>query len=256
MLNAGYRRHFGFELRNRSLDTMDLTLHLERAGAFPESRKIRSFDLDTLCGLVAIEPHDRHTAGAMRSLPPRSSCTSCGLHAVSSVIRSRSCVSRSYRPATRRPECNQWRSFGRLLPLEHSCRMRCVRAPAVYNSPKASEDHYVELQTEQMNDGTLKVNLLGRLDIIGTNAIDLRFTSLTATRKASVIVDLSGVDFLSSMGVRLLLSNAKALASRGGMMVICKPDPMVRKVLETTGTDAIIPLYDDLDSAHQALKPS
>jgi len=39
MLNAGYRRHFGFELRNRSLDTMDLTLHLERAGAFAESRK-------------------------------------------------------------------------------------------------------------------------------------------------------------------------------------------------------------------------
>jgi anti-sigma B factor antagonist len=112
----------------------------------------------------------------------------------------------------------------------------------------------VELQTEQMNDGTMKINLLGRLDIVGTNAIDLRFTSLTATRKANVIVDLSGVDFLSSMGVRLLLSNAKALASRGGKMVICTPDPMVRKVLETTGTDAIIPLYDDVDSAHQALK--
>ena len=130
-----------------------------------------------------------------------------------------------------------------------------MRAPAVYNSVKAFEDHYVELQTEQMNDGTMKINLLGRLDILGTNAIDLRFTSLTATRKANVIVDLSGVDFLASMGVRLLLSNAKALASRGGKMVICKPDPMVRKVLETTGTDAIIPLYDDVDSAHQALKP-
>ena len=94
--------------------------------------------------------------------------------------------------------------------------MRSVRAPAVYNSLKASEDHYVELQTEQMNDGTMKVNLLGRLDIVGTNAIDLRFTSLTATRKANVIVDLSGVDFLASMGVRLLLSNAKALGFTRG----------------------------------------
>ena len=109
--------------------------------------------------------------------------------------------------------------------------MRSVRAPAIYNSLKASEDHYVELQTEQMNDGTMMINLLGRLDIVGTNAIDLRFTSLTATNKAKVIVDLSGVDFLASMGVRLLLSNAKALGSRGGKMVICKPDPMVRKVL-------------------------
>ncbi len=34
MLNAACERHFGFALRNRFLDTMDFTLHLERDGAF------------------------------------------------------------------------------------------------------------------------------------------------------------------------------------------------------------------------------
>ena len=60
--NAGYRRHFGFELKNRFLDTMDLTLHLEQDGAFFNRSKIRSFTLDALCDLFGVVPHDRHTA--------------------------------------------------------------------------------------------------------------------------------------------------------------------------------------------------
>jgi DNA polymerase-3 subunit epsilon len=62
-LNAAYQRHFGFELMNRSLDTMDRTLHLERSGAFADRERIREFTLDSLCELFGVVPHDRHTAG-------------------------------------------------------------------------------------------------------------------------------------------------------------------------------------------------
>jgi len=62
-LNAAYQRHWGFDLMNRSLDTMDLTLHLERSGAFADRERIREFTLDSLCGLFGVIPHDRHTAG-------------------------------------------------------------------------------------------------------------------------------------------------------------------------------------------------
>ena len=62
-LNAACRRHWGVELMNRSLDTMDLTLHLERSGAFDDRERIREFTLDSLCELFGVIPHDRHTAG-------------------------------------------------------------------------------------------------------------------------------------------------------------------------------------------------
>ena len=62
-LNAAYQRHWGFDLMNRSLDTMDLTLHLERSGAFADRERIREFTLDSLCELFGVIPHDRHTAG-------------------------------------------------------------------------------------------------------------------------------------------------------------------------------------------------
>ena len=61
-LNAACGRRWGLALLNRSLDTMDLTLHLERAGAFAGRPPIRRFTLDALCGIFDIVPHDRHTA--------------------------------------------------------------------------------------------------------------------------------------------------------------------------------------------------
>ena len=60
--DSAYERHWGFRMSNRSLDTMDLTLHLERDGAFAGRPPIRRFTLDALCDLFGVVPHDRHTA--------------------------------------------------------------------------------------------------------------------------------------------------------------------------------------------------
>lgn len=61
-LDAACQRHWGIALSNRSLDTMDLTLHLERDGAFVGRPPIRHFTLDALCEMFGVIPHDRHTA--------------------------------------------------------------------------------------------------------------------------------------------------------------------------------------------------
>jgi DNA polymerase-3 subunit epsilon len=60
--DAALERHWGVRLMNRSLDTMDLTLHLERDGAFAGRPAIRHFTLDALCEMFGVIPHDRHTA--------------------------------------------------------------------------------------------------------------------------------------------------------------------------------------------------
>jgi len=62
-INVALQRHFDMELRNRALDTMDLTLHLNDDGAFREQTMAKGFDLDGLCDMFGIAPHDRHTAG-------------------------------------------------------------------------------------------------------------------------------------------------------------------------------------------------
>jgi DNA polymerase-3 subunit epsilon len=62
-LNCACERNFGIVMKNRFLDTMDLTLHLEKDGAFADQPEFREFSLDALCHFFGVAPHDRHTAG-------------------------------------------------------------------------------------------------------------------------------------------------------------------------------------------------
>jgi len=55
--------HFDVTLKNLSLDTMDLTLHLNDAGAFAGRAIPEGFTLDSLCEMFGVKAHDRHTAG-------------------------------------------------------------------------------------------------------------------------------------------------------------------------------------------------
>ena len=112
----------------------------------------------------------------------------------------------------------------------------------------------MELTTEQLADGVQKIALSGRMDSAGTDEIDLRFAGLTATRPALIVVDLTQVSFLASIGMRTLLASAKALALRGGHMVLAAPQPMVAEVLRVAGINALVPVYADIGSACEGLK--
>ena len=99
----------------------------------------------------------------------------------------------------------------------------------------------MQLETESLPDDILKINLSGRMDVAGTQAIDLKFTGHAANRRA-VIVDMSDVAFLASIGMRTLMLAAKAVFARGGRMVLLNPDSNVTHVLEMAGIDTLIPI--------------
>jgi anti-anti-sigma factor len=111
----------------------------------------------------------------------------------------------------------------------------------------------MELAVNEFDSGILGINLSGRMDIVGTQQIDLKFTALTSTRKAQILVDLSQVTFIASIGIRTLINNAKAQKLRGGRMVLYKPNTQVEEVLRATGIDIIIPIAHDIDAARGAL---
>jgi anti-sigma B factor antagonist len=114
----------------------------------------------------------------------------------------------------------------------------------------------MEIHYSELDNGISLIKLGGRLDIIGTGEIETKFTGYCSGEKVRVIVDLSGVDFLASIGIRLLTLTAKSVANRGGKMVILNPIPEVQDVLEITGIPAIIPIYSYLESAETVLMAS
>jgi len=111
----------------------------------------------------------------------------------------------------------------------------------------------MELHYKELDNNIRWITLIGRLDIIGTGEIETKFAGYSAGEKVRVIVDLSEVDFLSSIGIRLLMLTAKSVTSRGGKIVILNPTPDVQNVLEISGIPAIIPIYSHLESAETVL---
>jgi anti-sigma B factor antagonist len=111
----------------------------------------------------------------------------------------------------------------------------------------------MELAVTRRDDGILHLLLSGRLDIAGTGEVENKFTFQSSTQKAAVLVDLSEVTFIASIGMRLLLSNARAQSQRGGLMVLYNPQPLVKDALVTAGFEQLIAMYDDFDEACAAL---
>lgn len=70
-LDVAAQKHFGRRVGNRWLDTMDLTLRLNDAGAFAGQTMAQGFSLDGLCDMFGIAMHDRHTAGGDALLTAR-----------------------------------------------------------------------------------------------------------------------------------------------------------------------------------------
>jgi anti-anti-sigma factor len=111
----------------------------------------------------------------------------------------------------------------------------------------------MELQYSELDKNIRMIKLKGKLDIMGVGEIETKFAGYCGGENARVIVDLSEVDFLASIGIRLLTLTAKSVASRGGKMVLLNPIPEVQHVLEMTGIPAIIPVYSYFESAETIL---
>jgi anti-sigma B factor antagonist len=105
-------------------------------------------------------------------------------------------------------------------------------------------------------DGSIRVrrvSLSGRLDMLGMEEIALKLTSLTAIKPIPVILDLRDVSFLASIGIRSIISSARALDQKGGRMVLLVGDnELVKATLESTGIDEVIPLFDDAELAERS----
>ena len=98
-----------------------------------------------------------------------------------------------------------------------------------------------------------RIIISGRLDNPGTDSIAAKLVELTAAPKKSVVVDLSDVKFLASIGIRSLITSAKAVAARGGKMVlVVDPGSTVMMSLEATGVDELIPTFSRAADAEKA----
>jgi anti-sigma B factor antagonist len=111
----------------------------------------------------------------------------------------------------------------------------------------------MQITISEFGAGGTKVTLVGKLDIRGAEVIDLPLATVAGKRQ-SVVVDMVGVDFIASIGIRHLVLAAKAVARGAGKFVLLNPTPLVTEVLVTAGLEQLLPIVRSEDEAIAALR--
>jgi anti-anti-sigma factor len=111
----------------------------------------------------------------------------------------------------------------------------------------------MSISYNDVGENLRRIVVSGRLDIPGTDSVAAQLEALTAAPKKGVIVDLSALKFLASIGIRALIVCAKAVQQRGGKMVLVVNDAStVRMSLEATGVDELLPVFRSVADAEKA----
>ena len=108
--------------------------------------------------------------------------------------------------------------------------------------PPAPEPLLCEIRPER---DAVRVRPAGSLDLVTTPVLRAQVDELLAAGFRRVILDLSGLDFMDSTGLRLMLS-LDAQARQDGFSIVLVPGPSaVQRVFEVTCTEAALPFVYD-----------
>lgn len=106
----------------------------------------------------------------------------------------------------------------------------------------------MSIETEVTSKGILVIKLLGRMQLQELQSMEDKFKTLIKGQNA-VIVDLSGLVALFSMGLRTLIQSAQTLELKGGRMVLMAPTKDILAVLLASGVSDLIAICEDLEEA-------
>jgi anti-anti-sigma factor len=98
------------------------------------------------------------------------------------------------------------------------------------------------------------IDMSGRLDSSSSGDAGDRIMSIVQGEHKRVLLNLEKVDFVSSAGLRVIIRGAKFLQVNRGELKICNPRSEIRKVLETTGFNFLIRMYDTEKEAFAAFR--
>jgi anti-sigma B factor antagonist len=106
----------------------------------------------------------------------------------------------------------------------------------------------MEISTKDMKRVSL-VTVSGRVDSATAPDFEKALQALVQANRSQIVLDLKGVEYMSSAGIRGMVSALKAAKNGGGDVRLAQPSTRVREVLELAGLVSIFTIYDDLVEA-------
>ena len=107
----------------------------------------------------------------------------------------------------------------------------------------------LDIQIHPPGKGSQRVSISGRLDTHTYEDLDEALAPLLTRQLHSLVLDVSGLDYISSAGIRCIFKARKTLAPHGGKVLLVNPQPQIQKVLDMVKA---VPLNEIFSSTAEA----
>ena len=112
---------------------------------------------------------------------------------------------------------------------------------------------YLQIEDRALDEQTQLIALEGQIDLYSAPSFKERLLGAIEQGKTRIVVDFSGLSFIDSTGLSVLVGALRRVRPLGGALSIVSRDDDVRRLFEITGLDGKLPLCDGIDAALTAL---
>lgn len=103
--------------------------------------------------------------------------------------------------------------------------------------------------TEEKRGEVMIVALSGRLDAVTSPDVEKRLLALIAQGNVRLALDLSGLSYISSLGLRVLMAVAKQVQTGGGRLALAAFSNTVQEIFKLAGFTELFSVHQTVDEA-------
>jgi anti-anti-sigma factor len=107
----------------------------------------------------------------------------------------------------------------------------------------------MELKVIDAGEDHTHLALIGKMDNLGVEEIEKQFLDYTVGSKKNSVIDISGVTFTGSNGLRLFLRAVKGLRPEKKVLILLHPQPLMKAVLMDSGIQDAVIIANNTESA-------
>lgn len=93
------------------------------------------------------------------------------------------------------------------------------------------------------------LRITGRIDSNTSPEFDAKLKEYINSNRVNIVLEMDQTDYISSAGVRALISAQKSAKPKGGQVVLSNPSAKVRDVLKLAALESLFPIYDKTEDA-------
>ena len=93
------------------------------------------------------------------------------------------------------------------------------------------------------------VTVAGRIDSNNASQLDEAFSQLADKDRYNLVLELSGVEYMSSAGLRALVTALRTAKRHNGDVRIATPSERITEVLDLAGLTSLFQVFGDITAA-------